>query len=153
MIIYSSNILDILLSHIFELNSKWVSKSWVDNFIPTPILATKMGPNFFQVILEYLQICYGGLREAFITFFREMLAKCLTVSSSCMINLWVSRAMGQGKPKAAVCLLCYFSLKSGSYFPKKLFYFLNESPLKMMKIDFYFVLKALLVHKIFDFLS
>ena len=39
--------------------------------------------------------------------------------------------------------------KSDPGLPKKLFNILNESPLKVMKIDFYFILKAL---KIFSFL-
>ena len=44
-------------------------------------------------------------------------------------------------------------LKSGSHLPKKfvlLAWF--ESPLKMMKNAFYFILKDLFVHKIFKFL-
>ena len=31
--------------------------------------------------------------------------------------------MGQGKPKAVICLLCYFSSKPGSDFPKKIVLF------------------------------
>ena len=45
-------------------------------------------------------------------------------------------------------------LKSGSHLPKKfLFLSFNESPLKMMKNAFYFILKALFPIKIFKFLS
>ena len=45
-------------------------------------------------------------------------------------------------------------LKPGSYPPKKIcFICLIESPLKMMKNAFYFILKALFVPKIFKFLS
>ena len=45
-------------------------------------------------------------------------------------------------------------LKSDSHLPKKIcFICLNESPLKMMKNAFYFILKALFVLKIFKFLS
>ena len=45
-------------------------------------------------------------------------------------------------------------LKSGSFLPKKfLFICFNESPFKMMKNAFYFILKALFVLKIFKFLS
>ena len=45
-------------------------------------------------------------------------------------------------------------LKPGSHPPKKIcFICLIESPLKMMKNAFYFILKALLVPKIFKFLS
>ena len=44
-------------------------------------------------------------------------------------------------------------LKSDSHLPKKfLFICLNESPLKLMKNAFYFILKALFVLKIFKFL-
>ena len=43
-------------------------------------------------------------------------------------------------------------LKSDSHLPKKfLFICFNESPLKMMKNVFYFILKALFVLKIFKF--
>ena len=46
------------------------------------------------------------------------------------------------------------NLKSYSHLPKKfLFICFNESPLKMMKNAFYFILKALFVFKIFKFLS
>ena len=44
-------------------------------------------------------------------------------------------------------------LKSDSNLLKKLFFFLNESPLKLMKTAFYFILKALFVLEIFKFLS
>ena len=45
-------------------------------------------------------------------------------------------------------------LKSDSHLPKKfLFICVNESPLKMMKNAFYFILKTLFVLKIFKFLS
>ena len=42
-------------------------------------------------------------------------------------------------------------LKSDSHLPKKLSYLLLESPLKMMKNAFYFILKALFVPYIFKF--
>ena len=46
------------------------------------------------------------------------------------------------------------SLKSNSHTPKKLcFICFNESPLKMVKNDFYFILKALSVLEIFKLLS
>ena len=44
------------------------------------------------------------------------------------------------------------SLKSDSHLPKNSFICFNESPLKVMKNAFYFILKALLVLKIFKFL-
>ena len=45
-------------------------------------------------------------------------------------------------------------LKSGSHLPKNIFFIcLNDSPLTMMKNAFYFILKALFVFKIFEFLS
>ena len=45
------------------------------------------------------------------------------------------------------------SLKLDSHLPKKVFYiFFNDSSLKIMKNAFYFILKALLVLKIFKFL-
>ena len=45
-------------------------------------------------------------------------------------------------------------LKSDAHLPKKfLFIYFNESPLKMMKNAFYFILEALFVLKIFKFLS
>ena len=45
-------------------------------------------------------------------------------------------------------------LKSDSHLPKKfLFICFNESPLKMMKNAFYFILKAPFVFKIFEVLS
>ena len=48
----------------------------------------------------------------------------------------------------------FLELKSDSHLPKKfLFIRFNESPLKMMKNAFYFILKALFVLKIFRFLS
>ena len=44
-------------------------------------------------------------------------------------------------------------LKSGSGLPKKLFFIsFNDSPSKMMKNAFFFILKALFVLKIFKFL-
>ena len=43
-------------------------------------------------------------------------------------------------------------LKSDSHLPKKfLFIYFNESPLKLMKNAFYFILKALFVLKKFKF--
>ena len=46
------------------------------------------------------------------------------------------------------------ALKLDSHLPKKCFYIcFNESPLKLMKNAFYFILKALFVLKIFKFLS
>ena len=55
-------------------------------------------------------------------------------------------------------MLNYFeeksSLKSNSHLSKKIcFIYFIKSPLEMMKNGFYFILKALLVHKIFKFLS
>ena len=45
-------------------------------------------------------------------------------------------------------------LKSDSHLPNKtIFVCFNESPLKMMKNAFHFILKALFVLKIFEFLS
>ena len=45
-------------------------------------------------------------------------------------------------------------LKSASHLPKKIiFIWFNESPLKMMKNAFYFIIKALFILKIFTFLS
>ena len=43
------------------------------------------------------------------------------------------------------------SLKSESRLPKDFFIWFNESPLKTMKIDFYFMLKGVFVLKIFQF--
>ena len=45
------------------------------------------------------------------------------------------------------------SLKSDSHLPKKSFIWFNESPLKLMKNAFYFILKVFFVFKIFKFLS
>ena len=47
------------------------------------------------------------------------------------------------------------TLKSDSHLPKKIVLFasLKESPLKMIKNDFYFILKTHFVLKIFKFLS
>ena len=46
------------------------------------------------------------------------------------------------------------SLKSDSHLPKKIvFVCFNESPLKVMKYAFYFILKALFILKVFRFLS
>ena len=48
----------------------------------------------------------------------------------------------------------FYSLKSDSYLPKKIFYiFFNEGPLQMMKNAFYLILKTLFVLKIFRFLA
>ena len=45
-------------------------------------------------------------------------------------------------------------LKPNSHLPKKIIFIrFNDSPLKMMKTAFYFILKALFVLKIFKFLS
>ena len=44
-------------------------------------------------------------------------------------------------------------LKSNSHLPKKIFICFNESPLKMMKNAFYFIVKALFVLETFKFLS
>ena len=47
-----------------------------------------------------------------------------------------------------------FRLKPDSHLPKKIIFIcFNESPSKMMKNAFYFILKALFVLKIFKFLS
>ena len=60
---------------------------------------------------------------------------------------------------AAWLLLTFFlcllnQLKSDSYLPKIIFFVcVTESPLKMIKIAFYFILKALFVLKISKFLS
>ena len=49
---------------------------------------------------------------------------------------------------------CSVSLKSDSHLPKKICVIcLIESPLKMMKNAFYFILKAFFILKIFQFLS
>ena len=51
-------------------------------------------------------------------------------------------------------LSVHLSLKSDSHLPKKICVIcLIESPLKIMKNAFYFMLKALFVLKIFKFLS
>ena len=51
-------------------------------------------------------------------------------------------------------ILTLIGLKSDSHLPKKnCVIYLIESPLKMMKNAFYFILKALFVLKIFKFLS
>ena len=53
---------------------------------------------------------------------------------------------------ADICCIC--CLKSDSHLPKKnCLICLTENPLKMMKIAFHLILKALFVHKIFMFLS
>ena len=44
-------------------------------------------------------------------------------------------------------------LKLYSHLRKNFFTYFNESPLKMMKNVFYFILKAFFVFKIFKFLS
>ena len=44
-------------------------------------------------------------------------------------------------------------LKSGSHLPKKIFICFNDSPSKMMKNAFYFILKSGFILKIFKFLS
>ena len=44
-------------------------------------------------------------------------------------------------------------LKLDSHLPKNCFICFNESPLKMKKIAFYFILKALFIFKMFKFLS
>ena len=46
-----------------------------------------------------------------------------------------------------------FLLKSDPHLPKQIVISFTESPLKMIKNAFYFILKALLVLKIFKFLS
>ena len=52
------------------------------------------------------------------------------------------------------CFSWIVTLKSDSHLPKKIcFIYFIESPLKMMKNAFYFILKALLVLKIFKCLS
>ena len=49
---------------------------------------------------------------------------------------------------------CYsLSLKSDSHLPKIFFICINDSPYKMMKNAFYFILKALFVLKMFKFVS
>ena len=50
-------------------------------------------------------------------------------------------------------LLYHTSLKPNSHLPEKLFICFSESSLKMMKSAFYFILKALFVLKVFNFLS
>ena len=45
------------------------------------------------------------------------------------------------------------SLRSDSYLPKNLFICFNDSPSKIMKNGFYFILKALFFFKIFKFSS
>ena len=57
--------------------------------------------------------------------------------------------MNDFKSKTSV----FLNLKSGSHLPKKFVICLIESPLKIMKNTFYFLLKALFVLKIFKFLS
>ena len=49
--------------------------------------------------------------------------------------------------------LIHVSLKSDSHLPKKFSICINNSPSKMMKNPFYFILKGLFVLKIFKFLS
>ena len=49
--------------------------------------------------------------------------------------------------------ICQISIKVGLSPSKKKKIFINDSPSKMMKNDFYFILKALFVLKIFKFLS
>ena len=52
-----------------------------------------------------------------------------------------------------LALTLLFVLKLDSHLKKFLFIYFNESPLKMMKSAFYFLLNALFVLKIFKFLS
>ena len=48
----------------------------------------------------------------------------------------------------------FFSLKSDPHLPSKIIFIcFNESPLKMTKNAFYFIVKALFIHKVFKFLS
>ena len=49
--------------------------------------------------------------------------------------------------------LIHQDIKVDSHLKKNLCFYLIESPLKMMKNAFYFILKALFVLKIFKFLS
>ena len=45
------------------------------------------------------------------------------------------------------------NLKLDCHLPKKFFICFNDSPIKIMKNDFYFILKVLFVLKIFELLS
>ena len=71
--------------------------------------------------------------------------------------LWKRKMLSNYQPFVikilCLAILNISKLKSDSQFPKKfLFICFNESPLKMMKIAFYSILKALFVLKIFKFL-
>ena len=55
--------------------------------------------------------------------------------------------------KRAFSKMVYIIVKSNSHPPKNFFISFNNSPLKMMKNAFYFILKAQFVLKIFAFLS
>ena len=68
-----------------------------------------------------------------------------TIYLICMTN-WLNEVLYDGKA-ASKCL------KSDSHLPKKSFICFNESPLKMMKNAFYFILKVFFIFKIFKFLS
>ena len=58
------------------------------------------------------------------------------------------------KEEKSIEILKIFDLKSNSNLPKKFpFICFNESPLKMMKNAFNFILKALFILKTFKFLS
>ena len=54
---------------------------------------------------------------------------------------------------AKMILFQKIHLNSDSHLPKKFFVCFNDSPSKVMKNAFYFILKALFVLKIFKFLS
>ena len=66
--------------------------------------------------------------------------KILRISSPCKYDV----------PQVGPIVQCW--LKLDSHLPKKNFFYFNESPLKVIKNTFYFILKTLFVLKILKFL-
>ena len=97
-------------------------------------------PHFITRVFEFFKVIFS----AFLTKRRDV--TCSFSRSHQNLN------------KSLSCYNCEYIkkkslLKSDSHVPKKFFICFNDSPSKLIKNAFYFILKALFVFKIFKFLT
>ena len=137
---------------------KYMWKSWIFKKFTTHELL-KFSWEFEKYLCDLLALCSRRRQSETLLLFTGFLLKgtgsylvwsqCFphvgTIYLICMTN-WLNGVLHDSK---AACKY----LKSGSHLPKKCFICLNESPLKVMKNDFYFILKVFFVFKIFKFSS
>ena len=147
-----------ILEYFGKMPQKYMWKSWIFKKFTTHELL-KFSWAFEKYLCDLLALCSRRRQSETLLLFTGFLLKgtgSYLVWSQCFPHVgtiylismtnWLNEVLYDGKA-ASKCL------KSGSHLPKKYFICFNESPLKMMKNAFYFILKVFFVFKIFKFLS